>query len=200
MGWNERFAVQEYVYGKAPADFVARQAWRLAPGSSLLSIADGEGRNGTFLASLGLRVTALEPAPNARQKSAELAAERGVSLSMIDADLRGYDWPEAEYDAVLACFIQFADPAFRAEIFDGMAKALKPGGLALIHGFARRQPRYGTGGPGIVEQLYDLDLLRDAFPRWEVLHQADYDAELDEGAGHAGLAALVDFVARKPDR
>lgn len=199
MGWNERFAVQEYVYGKAPADFVARQAWRLAPGSRLLSIADGEGRNGTFLASLGLKVTALEPAPNARQKSAELAAERGVTLSMIDADLRGFDWPEAEYDAVLACFIQFADPAFRAEIFDGMAKALKPGGLALIHGFARRQPRYGTGGPGIVEQLYDLDLLRDAFPRWEILHQADYDAELDEGAGHAGLAALVDFVARKPD-
>ncbi|MEO1951079.1 class I SAM-dependent methyltransferase [Thioclava sp.] len=200
MGWNERFAGEEYLYGTTPADFVARQAWRLAPGARLLSIADGEGRNGTYLASLGVQVTALEPSENARRKAAELAQERGVSMQTINADLRGYDWPRGEYDAVLACFIQFADTAFRAEIFDGIATALKPGGLALIHGFARRQPRYGTGGPGIVEQLYDLDLLRDAFPRWEVLHQADYDADLDEGAGHFGRAALIDFVARKPER
>ncbi|MBC7145048.1 MAG: class I SAM-dependent methyltransferase [Thioclava marina] len=200
MSWNERFAGADYVYGKAPADFVARQAWRVAPGSKLLSVAEGEGRNGTYLASLGVQVTALEGAANARRKATALAAERGVPLQIVPADLRGFDWPEAEYDAVLACFIQFADPAFRAEIFDGIAKALKPGGIALIHGFARRQPRYGTGGPGNVEQLYDLDLLRDAFPRWEVLHQADYDGELDEGEGHSGPAALVDFVARKPVR
>ncbi|KFE36592.1 SAM-dependent methyltransferase [Thioclava atlantica] len=200
MDWNERFAGTEYLYGKAPADFVARQAWRVAPGSRLLSVAEGEGRNGAYLASLGIHVTALEGAANAREKAEALSRERGVPLEIIAAELRGYDWPEAEYDAVLACFIQFADPAFRAEIFDGIARALKPGGLVLIHGFARRQPRYDSGGPGIVEQLYDLDLLRDAFPRWEILHQADYDATIDEGPGHSGLAALVDFVARKPVR
>ncbi|WP_244271001.1 SAM-dependent methyltransferase [Thioclava nitratireducens] len=93
MGWNERFAGDEYLYGTTPADFVARQAWRLAPGARLLSIADGEGRNGTYLASLGLQVTALEPSENARRKAAELAQERGVSMQTIDADLRGYDWP-----------------------------------------------------------------------------------------------------------
>jgi SAM-dependent methyltransferase len=200
MGWNARFAGEEYVYGKAPAAFVAAQAWRIAPGSRMLSIAEGEGRNAVFLAGQGVVMTALEAAPNARAKARKLAQERGVTLDFIAADLRGFDWPEAEYDAVLACYIQFADPAFRAEIFDGLARALKPGGLLLFHGFARRQPRYGTGGPGVVDQLYDLDLLHGAFPRWEVLHQADYDDDLDEGAGHSGRAALIDFVIQKPVR
>lgn len=198
MSWNARFAGEDYVYGKAPAAFVAAQAWRIAPGAKMLSIAEGEGRNSVFLAEQGVVMTALEQASNARAKAHHLAQERGVTLTFIDADLRGYDWPEAEYDAVLACFIQFADPAFRAEIFDGIARALKPGGIVLIHGFAKRQPSYGSGGPGVVEQLYDLDLLRAAFPGWELLHQADYDGDLDEGEGHSGRAALVDFVARKP--
>lgn len=57
MSWNERFAGADYVYGKAPADFVARQAWRVAPGSKLLSVAEGEGRNGTYLAAPSRAVT-----------------------------------------------------------------------------------------------------------------------------------------------
>jgi len=200
MSWNARFAGEDYLYGKAPAAFVAAQAWRIVPGSKVLSVAEGEGRNAVFLAEQGAAMTALEAAPNARAKALKLAQERGVKLDLVDVDLRAFTWPEADYDAVLACYIQFADPAFRAKIFDGLARALKPGGLVLIHGFAKRQPRYGTGGPGVVDQLYDLDLLRDAFPRWDVLYQADYDGDLDEGAGHSGRAALVDFVAQKPMR
>ncbi|KEP68652.1 SAM-dependent methyltransferase [Thioclava dalianensis] len=200
VDWNERFSGVDYLYGRAPADFVARQQWRIPRGAKVLSIAEGEGRNAVYLAEQGAQVTALESSANARGKAADLARERGVSLAFISDDLRGYDWPDGIYDFVLGCFFQFADPAFRDEIFDGIAQALTPGGIAMIHGFARRQPRYGSGGPGQVSQLYDLDLLHQAFPRWEVLHQADYDADLDSGTGHSGRAALIDFVVRKPER
>ncbi|MER5173391.1 class I SAM-dependent methyltransferase [Thioclava sp. GXIMD2076] len=196
--WDQRFTDAEYVFGTEPADFVRRQAERLTPGMRLLSIAEGEGRNAVFLAERGIKVTGVELSAPAREKAQRLALSRGVSIDLLAEDLRGWDWPVGEYDALLACFIQFADPAFREDIFDGIRRAVAPGGLVMIHGFARRQPRYGTGGPQMVEQLYDLDLLREAFPRWKILHQADYDADIHEGEGHCGRAALIDFVMQRP--
>lgn len=198
MSWDARFDKEEFHYGTEPAAFVTRQAWRLAPGAHLLSVAEGEGRNAVWLARQGIVVTALDGSGVALAKARRLAAEAGVSIATVQADLSQYAWPEAAQDAVLGCFIQFAGPALRDAIFAGMARALKPGGLLLLHGFALRQVANASGGPKAVEQLWSLDLLRAAFPGWQILHQADYDAELDEGPGHSGRAALVDFVARKP--
>jgi len=99
---------------------------------------------------------------------------------------------------VAAIFIQFAGPEGRQAIFEGIARTLAPGGVLLLHGYAPRQIGYGTGGPPHVENLYTLDLLHASFPGWDVLHEADYDAEIDEGRAHSGRSALIDFVARKP--
>lgn len=198
MDWNHRFAGAEYVYGTEPSEFVAAQGWRIAPGASVLSLAEGEGRNAVYLAGRGARVTGLEAAPNAIAKARALAQARGVAATFLEADLARHDWPEGAYDAVLGCCMQFAAPPLQGRIFVGMARATRPGGLVMIHGFAMRQPAYGSGGPGAVEQLYTLDLLRAAFPGWRVLHQADYDAEMHGGAAHCGRAALVDFIASKP--
>jgi hypothetical protein len=41
-------------------------------------------------------------------------------------------------------------------------------------------------------------MLATAFPGWPVLHSADYDADISEGAAHSGRSGLIDFVARKP--
>lgn len=198
MSWNARFAGKDYHYGTEPAAFVVAQGWRFAPGARLLSVAEGEGRNAVWLAAQGLCVHALDGAPNALAKARALAERRGVSLSTEEADLAQYAWPEGAYDGVLGVFIQFAPPALRAATFAGMAQALKPGGLLMLHGFSLRQLGNSSGGPKVAEQLWSLDLLRAAFPGWELLHQADYDAMLSEGPGHSGPAALIDFVARKP--
>jgi len=32
-----------------------------------------------------------------------------------------------------------------------------------------------------------------------VLHEADYEAEVQEGEGHSGRSALIDFVAASPE-
>ena len=52
--WNERFASPDYVYGTAPNDFLAEHAGLLT--GPVLSLCEGEGRNGVFLASRGLEV------------------------------------------------------------------------------------------------------------------------------------------------
>ena len=98
----------------------------------------------------------------------------------------------------MAIFIQFADPTFRSEIFEGMKQALKPGGTILLHGYTPKQIEYGTGGPGILENLYTEDMLRDAFGDMSITELSAYDAEIQEGPGHSGISALIDLVATKP--
>lgn len=198
--WDERFSGEDYVYGTEPADFVVAQAWRLAQGAQVLSVAEGEGRNAVWLAAQGLCLHALDGSAPALAKAQKLAAARGVSLGTELADLERFIWPVAAYDAVFGVFIQFAPPAQRSAMFRGMAQALKPGGMLFLHGFSVRQLANASGGPKEVAQLWTLDLLHAAFPGWEIRHQADYDAQLAEGAGHSGKAALIDFVAVKPAR
>ena len=52
--WNERFSSEDYLFGTAPNAFLVRQRHLLRPGASVLAIADGEGRNGVWLAEQGL--------------------------------------------------------------------------------------------------------------------------------------------------
>lgn len=196
--WNERYAGQDYLFGTRPADFVVRHAGLLRPGMSVLSVADGEGRNSVWLAEQGLRVTAMDGAPNAVDKARRLAAERGVQVDFNVADITTWDWEARAYDAVLGVFIQFAPPPLRDAIFAGIRRAVKPGGLVMLHGYAPRQVGYGTGGPACADNMYTDAILRQAFDGFEVLTLTDYDAEISEGTGHSGLSALVDCILRRP--
>lgn len=195
--WEERFAFDGYLFGTAPNAFLAREAGRLAPGSRVLCVADGEGRNSTHLAGLGHDVHAVEAAANALVKARSLAAERGVAVEFEQADLEEWAFPVAAYDAVVAIFIQFTDPAGRARMFAQMAAALRPGGLLLLEGYGPGQLAYGTGGPKHLDHLYTVDELATAFPGFDVLLLEEYDAVLDEGPRHQGMSALVDLVAAR---
>ena len=77
--WESRFAVAEYVFGTEPNAFVAAQRERLPAHGRALAVADGEGRNGVWLAEQGLEVLSLDFSPSAQAKAQALAASRGVS-------------------------------------------------------------------------------------------------------------------------
>lgn len=196
--WNERFATEEYLFGKAPSQFMVAQAEYLVGAQTALSIADGEGRNSVFMVEQGLEVTAMEHSPNAIEKAQKLANERGVVVTFQEADIFNYDWDEAQYDRVVGVFFQFMGAEARAGIFDGIKRACAPGGLVMLHGYTPEQLAHGTGGPRAVENLYTPEILSRAFEGWDILRLEAYETELDEGAGHAGLSALIDLVARKP--
>jgi SAM-dependent methyltransferase len=196
--WNARFSAPGYRFGTAPNVFLTTQAHRLEPGQRALAVADGEGRNGVWLARQGLAVTSVDFSPVALAKARRLADEAGVTLDFIEADLAAWDWPKAAFDVVAGIFFQFAGPDARATSFRNMKAALKPGGLLLIEGYGPKQLEYKTGGPGVLENLYTEDLLRDAFGDFEILDLRAYDTEVDEGEGHKGMSALIDLVARKP--
>jgi cyclopropane fatty-acyl-phospholipid synthase-like methyltransferase len=196
--WEGRFSAPGYLFGTEPNAFLARQADRLKPGTKALSVADGDGRNGVWLAQQGLEVHTVDFSPTALAKAEALAAERGVAIRTEQADLlAGWNWPRDAYDVIVGIFFQFAPPAQRTVIFEGIRQALKPGGLLLIEGYGPKQLEYGTGGPKKLDQLYTKDLLVEAFGDFAELSVEEYDAEVDEGDGHVGMSALIDLAGRK---
>jgi SAM-dependent methyltransferase len=196
--WNQRFAGEDYVFGREPNEYLRAQAPLLAPGGRAVCVADGEGRNSVWLARQGLQVEAFDIAEVGVAKARKLASDFGVSVALHVADCDEWPWAEDTYDAVVAVFVQFANPAMRGRLFANMARALKPGGVLILQGYTPKQLDYKTGGPGVLSHLYTAKLLREAFASLRTIELVEYEAELNEGARHAGLSALIGFVARKP--
>lgn len=196
--WDERYAGEEYHFGTEPNAFLVAQHALLKPGATCLAVADGEGRNGVWLAEHGLHVHSVDSSAVALNKGKALAQQRGVAVNFELADLLRWDWGENRYDVVVAIFIQFAGPEQRGQMFASIKRCLKPGGLLLLQGYTPRQLEYRTGGPSQAENLYSETMLRSAFPDWEILHLREHDDFVSEGAGHHGMSALIDLAARKP--
>lgn len=195
--WNSRYDREDYLFGEAPNAFLTGQVALLKAGMNALAVADGEGRNGVWLAQMGLTVTTTDIAPRAVHKALALAARRGVSIDARLADLDQWTWPQGAYDVVVAIFIQFAPPAARQRLFAQMKAAVRSGGLILLQGYRPEQLAYGTGGPAQIENLYTEALLREAFADFDILHLESHDSDVSEGSGHHGRSALIDLVARR---
>ncbi len=195
--WETRFRSPDYVFGTAPNAFLKAQVHHLHPGQTALSVADGEGRNGVWLAEQGLDVLAIDFSPAALAKAQTLAQERGVKLRTEVADLTNWRWPEAAFDVIAAIFMQIVFPAERAALFTNLKRALKPGGLLLMQGYRVEQLTYRTGGPPEPERLYTRALLEEAFGDMAELEIREHDSAINEGTGHVGMSALIDLIAKK---
>ena len=195
--WNERYAGEDFHFGTEPNAFLVSQRALLKPGMSCLAVADGEGRNGVWLAEQGLDVLWVDNSHVAQAKAEKLAQQRGVRMRFEQTDLAEWAWGENCFDVVAAIFIQFAPPGMREQMFAHIKHCLKPGGLLLLQGYTPRQHEYKTGGPSQAENLYTEALLRNSFADMEILHLREHDDVISEGSGHSGMSALIDLVARK---
>lgn len=197
--WNRRFAEPGYLFGTEPNAWLHEHAPALwQAGQRVLCVADGEGRNSVWLAQQGLTVDAFDISEVGVRKARDFARITGVKVNFAVADIAELQWPRGLYDGVVAIFIQFADPALRARIFEGMVRSLKPGGVLVLQGYAPKQLDYRTGGPPHAAHMYTPELLREAFAGMEILDLREYEADLAEGMGHKGHSALVGLVARRP--
>ena len=195
--WNQRFAAQHYVFGETPNLYLKSQAAHLVPGTAL-AVADGEGRNGVWLAEQGLSVDAFDFSDNAIQKAKALAKNRQVQVNFVSSDWQSFEWLPAHYDNIVGIFFQFATPEDRQHLFARMMDSLKPGGTLIIQGYSLRQIDFNTGGPGKLAHLYDEELMLDAFGGLDILDLRTYEAEITEGTGHRGMSGLLGLTARKP--
>ena len=196
--WNKRFENADYIFGREPNEYLRAQAPQLTPGGRVLCVADGEGRNSVWLARQGLRVDAFDISGIGVAKARTLAAQADAAVNFSVAECDQWAWPIESYDAVVAIFVQFADPPMRDRLFAHMVRALKHGGLLVLQGYSPKQLAYRTGGPPIASHLYTADLLRTAFAAMQIIELREYEAELTEGSQHRGRSALIGLTARRP--
>jgi SAM-dependent methyltransferase len=196
--WQQRFSTPEYTFGKEPNEFLARCRALLPRTGKVLAVADGEGRNGVWLARQGLDVLSIDFSPAAQAKARTLAAEHKVAVTFLETDVHAWDYPEQAFDVVVEIFTQFSTPAERAPKWAGMRRALKRGGLLIVQGYTPKQLDYGTGGPKQVEQLYTREMLEHAFGDFSDVAIVEEERELHEGPAHSGMSAVIGLTARKP--
>jgi SAM-dependent methyltransferase len=195
--WKTRFAVPEYAFGKEPNYFLASCKALLPKSGRALAVADGEGRNGVWLAQQGLDVLSIDFSPSAQGKARALAAERDVNVAFEQADVHAWTYPEASFDVVVEIFTQFSSPADRDLKWSGMRRALKPHGLLIVQGYTPKQLAYGTGGPKEIENLYTRTMLEDAFRGFDDVSIVEEEREIHEGTSHGGMSAVIGLTARK---
>jgi SAM-dependent methyltransferase len=196
--WQARYATPDYTFGKEPNEFLVRCAPLLPRTGKVLAVADGEGRNGVWLARQGLEVVSIDFSPIALEKARALAADHRVAITFIQADVHAWSYPAETFDVVVEIFTQFSTPAEREPKWAGMRRALRRGGLLIVQGYTPKQLGYGTGGPKQVENLYTRAMLERAFGDLDDVHIVEEERELHEGAGHAGMSAVIGLTARKP--
>ena len=102
--WQDRFSGQDYAFGKEPNYFLKSCKQLLPRSGRALAVADGEGRNGVWLAEQGLDVLSIDFSPLAQAKARALAIEMGVSVNFEIADVHRWNYPEAEFDVVVEIF------------------------------------------------------------------------------------------------
>lgn len=197
--WEDRYAAEDgFLFGRAPAAFLAENPWLIQGVESALCVADGEGRNSVWIAGQGLDVTSFDLSSTAVARANGLAAEFEVSLNAHVSDWEAWDWSR-QFDMVVAIFIQFVGPEGRAHQFETLKQAVRPGGRIVMHGYTPEQIELGTGGPPSAANMYTPQMLAQAFGGWKIERLAAYEREVQEGRGHSGRSALIDLVARKPE-
>lgn len=196
--WETRYAVPDYAFGKEPNYFLEASKPLLPRTGRALAVADGEGRNGVWLAQQGLDVTSIDFSPSAQGKARALAAERGVKVTFEQTDVHRWSYPQDAFDVVADIFTQFSTPDERALKWAFVRRTLKSRGLLVLQGYTPKQLEYGTGGPKQIEHLYTRTMLEAVFGDMHDLKIVEEEREMHEGASHAGMSAVIGLTARKP--
>jgi len=197
VDWDARFDRPDYIFGTRPNTFLEANVDVIPEGGRVLCIADGEGRNSVWLAERGYSVEAVDASTVALAKAERLAETRGVHVDVRHGDLTRMDWPPARYDAVVGVFLQFVPSRDRPALWASIHGTLREGAVFLLIGYTPEQLRYGTGGPGDVDRLYDPDVLRRELALFTLDRFVAREYEMDEGPAHRGMSAVIEVIARR---
>ena len=192
--WNERYSENEYVYGTEPKSFLIEHANLLV--GPVLSLAEGEGRNAVFLASLKLDVLGVDASDVGLSKALKLAESKDVTIHTEVADLTSYVPTANCYGSVVSIFAHLPSEV-RRRLYPLIEQSLKPGGTILLEAYAKSQLSRNTGGPKDADMLLTAADIKNEFPDCDVILCQEIEREVVEGTFHTGLASVVQFIGKK---
>lgn len=193
--WNERYAVQDYVYGLKPNAFFEHEIKQLNPGRILFP-GEGEGRNAVYAAKLGWEVVAFDSAEQGKEKADRLAQQFDVNINYQVMDAAAAKYDKESFDCVVLIFVHLPEEK-RRQFHQKMLSYLKPGGTLIFEGFEKKQLQFDSGGPRNLSMLFSMEDIAVDFSVLESLKIQEETIEIDEGTFHNGPAQVVRFTGIK---
>ena len=157
--WNERYASDQFLFGREPS-LCVRNNFEFLRKGKCIDIAMGEGRNAVFLAQKGFNIEGVDASQRAIQKAKILAAEKAVTVEAKVQNLDFFLMPLMRYDTIVMTYYK---PV--ARFFSEIRRGLVHGGTFLLEANTVDQVRHA---PNPLVELGDcykpneaLHLLRD---------------------------------------
>ena len=194
--WNERYSAKELVWSAGPNARFAAEVASLSPGRAL-DIACGEGRNAIYLAEQGWEVTAVDFSDVAIEKGRRIAANRGVSVNWVVADIVDAWLGEGDFDLVDILYLH-TDPATRKVWLAKAIAAVAAGGTFVYIGHDPSNIAHGVGGPQNPEVLPDKDELCAYLKDFDIEFAAVTERPVENDPGHSQhlVGVALDTVVR----
>jgi SAM-dependent methyltransferase len=181
--WDERYRRGAYEHRNHPTALLAEWLPRLPRGAAL-DVACGAGRNALFLAAEGYRVDALDISAVGLERGRRAAAERGLALRWLCADLdepAAAALPAATYDLIV--WVRY----IHRGLLPHLIERLRPGGTLLCEQhLATDSDVAGPTNPAF--RLQPGELLRSA-ARLRVLHH--YEGAITDPDGRTVMLAQL---------
>lgn len=197
--WDQRYTEAGFAYGTAANDFLKSEYAKIPKGGQVLCLAEGEGRNAVFLARQGYVVTAVDQSSVGLEKAQRFAAEHGVTITTVVADLADYDLGSEAWDGIVS-ITAHVPAALRKNLHSQAVRALKPGGVFILEAYTEQQlETTGRGGPPASQkQLFmSLEELKIELKGLQFVVDAEVKRYISEGKYHQGESAVVQVVACK---
>jgi len=194
--WDERYSVEEYVYGTEPNQFFKEEINKISSPGLLLLPGEGEGRNAVCAASLGWKVDAFDQSTVAKLKAEKLARKNSVSINYSNVDLDKFNPQKNNYDCAAIIFIHLP-PQVRTEFHKKVIDAIKPNGKIILELFSKNQFGKTSGGPQDLEMLTSVEEIKKDFKKLKTILLKEVNTDLAEGEKHLGEASVIRFVGEK---
>jgi SAM-dependent methyltransferase len=166
------------------------EAHRPHAGDNALDLACGEGADALWLAQEGWRVTGVDFASAAIGRASQAAAESGLTVTWLTADLATWT-PNAAYRLVTLSF--FHEPReTRHAVWRVAASAVADGGTLLITAHAPDADPAAPGPPA--HRRFELDELVDCLgDGWALNYREVRRASVGHHAGHVVTDMVAEF-------
>jgi len=193
--WNERYSMEEFIYGIKPNEFLAEHLCELKTGKALF-VAEGEGRNAIYAATKGWQVEAFDYSEEGKKKAEQLAEKHQQSIDYKITTYDEFEPSNAPFDAIILVFNHtdsITRKAFNAKLKDW----LKPGGTIIMEQFSKNQIGLDSGGPKSEDFLLDIETARKEFADFNIDYINEERTVLEEGRYHSGEAYVLRMLAHR---
>ncbi len=194
--WDERYQGDELIWRADPNQFLVAEVSSL-PAGRALDLACGEGRNAVWLATKGWRVTGVDFSSVGLEKAAHMAADSGVEVDWVEADVLDYEPDAGEFDLVIIFYLQLP-VGQRHRMMKSAVSALAPGGTLLVVAHDITNLTEGYGGPQDPSVLCGPDEVVEDLGELEVVKAGRVDRLVDTPAGQARAIDLLVRAVRPP--